>query len=142
MAFICVFNHKSIPPPQFLSEKHLKDLILLCTTQTSFMTPDNIMYHQIDVNIIKGSPWGSLYANYYMCHIENNVLPTMHSPPILYFRYVDDTFYWLTTKKQLKNIVQIFRNNSVLNLTSELEKTTANKIHDITIKKENNNINF
>ena len=55
--------------------------------------------------------------------IENNVLPTMHNPPILYCRYVDDILLLINNQQQLRNNVQIFKNNSVLNW-----KTPANKL--------------
>ena len=134
-----VFNHESIPPPQHLSKKQLKDLLLLCTTQTSFMTPENIIYQQID-GVSMGSPLGPIYANYYMSHIENNILPNMHNPPTLYCRYVDDTLLLVNNQQQLNNIVNVFKNNSVLNFTSEIEKHQQINFLDITIKRDNGNI--
>ena len=96
--------------------------------------PDNIIYQKID-GVSMGCHLVPIYANYYMSHIDNNVIPTMHNLPIL---YVGNTLLLINNQQKLRNIVQIFKNNSVLNFTSELEKHQQIIFLDIKIKRQNN----
>ena len=131
-----VFNHQSIPPPENSSPTILRDLLLKCTTQTPFTTPENKLYLQVD-GVSMGSPMGPVYANFYMSHIENIIMPSLDKPPLAYMRYVDDTLLLIDDYTQLNTIITLFKNNSVLNFTSELEKNNQINFLDITIKKEN-----
>ena len=132
-----VFHHPSMPPPKNLSPNILKDLLITCTTKTPFTTPDNKIYQQID-GVSMGSPLGPVYANFYMSHIENMIIPNLDEPPLTYMRYVDDTLLLVKNYKQLDMMIASFKNNSVLNFTSEIEKDNQINFLDINIKKKNN----
>ena len=42
-----VYNHPDLPPPSF-SQDILRDLPLICTTETPFRAPNKSIYQQID----------------------------------------------------------------------------------------------
>ena len=69
-----VFNHPDLPPPSF-SQDILRDLLLICTTETPFRAPDKSIYQQID-GVSMGTPLGPMLANFYMCHLENTASKT------------------------------------------------------------------
>ena len=130
-----VFNNDSILPPKHLSEDNLRKLLLICTTETSFKTPNNEIYQQID-GVSMGSPLGPLYANFYMSMLENKIIPNLKKPPILYLRYVDDTLLLLDNFEQLYDMIDRFKQNSVLNFTSEIEKNEKINFLDVNIDKK------
>ena len=59
----------------------------------SFFIFDGKFYEQCD-GIAMGSPLGPTLANVFMCHFENIWLENCpsHFKPIVYRRFVDDTF--------------------------------------------------
>ena len=65
----------------------------------SFFIFDWKFYEQCD-GVAMGSPLGSTLANAFMCHLENIWLENFpaHFEPILYRRFVDDTFLLFRTK--------------------------------------------
>ena len=75
-----VYNNSSTAPLDI--PKHiLKSLLTTCTTETPFRNVNGDLYVQTD-GVAMGSPLGPLFANYYMCHIENTILPQLnHTPP-------------------------------------------------------------
>ena len=76
------------PPP--FPKKSFKKL-LSCATDGIFMYQD-VIYSQTD-GVTMGNPLGPTLANFFMAHIENNLLKESgpHMPK-LYLRYVDDIF--------------------------------------------------
>ena len=71
----------------------MKELLLVCTTENPFKTPNGELFLQID-GVSMGNLLGPLFASFYMSNQENNVLDNLSSDekPIVYFRYVDDIF--------------------------------------------------
>ena len=55
-----VYNHPDLPQPSF-SQDILRDLLLICTTETPFSAPDKRIYHQID-GVSMGTPLGPMLA--------------------------------------------------------------------------------
>ena len=88
-----------------------------------------------------GSPLGSTLANVFMCHFEKIWLencPT-HFKPIVYRRFVDDTFLLFQTKdhvEKFKNYLNKQHKN--IKFTSEIEENGSLSFLDITITRENN----
>ena len=54
----------------------MKELLLVCTTETPFKTPTGDIYTQVD-GVAMGSPLGPLFANFYMANLETIVLENM-----------------------------------------------------------------
>ena len=66
-----------------------------------------------------GSPLGVSFANFYMCHIENQVLET--SRPATYCRYVDDCYVVVDDGDSLEELRRRMEAaSSVLRFTTEL----------------------
>ena len=59
-----VYHHSTLQPPT-IPEKTMKDLLVLCTTQTPFRNYNGDLYLQID-GVMMGSSLGPTFANYYM----------------------------------------------------------------------------
>ena len=88
-----------------------------------------------------GSPLGSTLANVFMCHFEKIWLencPT-HFKPIVYRRFVDDTFLLFLTKdhvEKFKNYLNKQHKN--IKFTSEIRENGSLSFLDITLTRENN----
>ena len=67
-----------------------------------------------------GSPLGVTFANFYMSHLENNILD--NNPiikPTTYCRYVDNIFVITKDTESLLVLKTEFERNSVLKFTHE-----------------------
>ena len=87
-----------------------------------------------------GSPLGPTLANVFMCHFENIWLENCpaHFKPIVYRRFVDDTFLLFRTKdhvEKFKNYLNKQHKN--IKFTSEIEENGSLSFLDITITREN-----
>lgn len=117
-----VYRNDKIAPPK-ISEKHLKELLYICTTKTPFMSPNGQLYVQID-GVSMGCVLGPTFANFYMGHIENIIFNNNNSNvirPKTYCRYVDDIFITANNEIEIKNLITTFEEKSVLKMTYELE---------------------
>ena len=102
-----------------IPRQKMERLLLLCTQGTPFIF-DGKMYVQID-GVMMGSPLGALFANIFMCELENNIVPTLGDKLKHWMRYVDDTFVFV--KKGKKDEVQQRLNSYHANIkfTNEVE---------------------
>ena len=76
-----------------------------------------------------------------MGDLEQRIFKNPQNKPLLYARYVDDTFVMVKSKNDLIHLMNLFKQNSVLNFTYEMSldgklpfldvlvKTTDNKLH-------------
>ena len=102
-----VYNHPDLPPPSF-SQDILRDLLLICTTETPFRAPDKSIYQQID-GVSMGTPLGPMLANFYMCHLENSCFQNCPQiKPPTYCRYIGDIFIVIGNFKQIENLKTYF----------------------------------
>jgi hypothetical protein len=122
------------------NKKDFKKLIELAATDPHF-TFDNKIYSQID-GVAMGVPIAPLLANVFMVHLEkiiNEKCPAGFKP-IIYKRYVDDTF---TTFKDKSNALAFltFINNLHPNIKFTIEEESENKLSflDMSIHHVNNN---
>ena len=81
------------------------------------------------------------FANLFMCHFENIWLENCpaHFKPIVYRRFVDDTFLLFRTKdhvEKFKNYLNKQHKN--IKFTSEIEENGSLSFLDITTSRENN----
>ena len=105
-------------PPLKLSRAILEKLLRACTTECPFRGPDGKMYVQKE-GVAMGSPLGPLFANFYMCFIENKTLSETSPAPSTYCRYVDDIFVEVQDGEHLQKVIAGLEANSVLRFTSE-----------------------
>ena len=113
-----VFENEEIPHPN-LSKNILRELLLACTTEAPFRAPDGHLYKQVD-GVAMGSPLDVLFANVYMCFVENQVLQNMESKPYIYKRYIDDIFLQIESEAHLEELRDKFEQCSVLKFTYEV----------------------
>ena len=100
-----------------------------------FKGPDGTLYRQKD-GVAMGSPLGPLFANFYMCHIENQILQQEDVRPCLYVRYVDDILLCVRDENHLKALKTLFEDQSVLKFTYELSDHNKIAFLDIWIEAE------
>ena len=131
-----VYHHENLAPPAHLSKEILKQLLITCTTKTPFKNIDGKLYYQKE-GVSMGSPLGPVFANFFMSHLENEILPNLENKPKLYLRYVDDTLLLVDNIEQLHTIKNAFNEKSVLEFTSEIQKNNSLNFLDTTISFEN-----
>ena len=132
------YNHQSLPPPK-IPPLILRQLLELCTKESPFKCPEGQLYLQTD-GVAMGSPLGSTFANFYMGDLEKRMLKDFPDRPSLYARYVDDIFVQVKDERQLKSLINLFQNNSVLKFTYELN--VNNKLPFLDVLVDTNNDKF
>ena len=98
----------------------MQELLLLCTQEVPF-TFNGETYMQID-GVMMGSPLGALFANIFMCELENKIIPKLGQSIQSWTRYVDDTFAYIKIEhlETVKNKLNSFHDN--IKFTHELEE--------------------
>ena len=130
-----VWSHPSIPPLKM--PKHiLESMLRACTTEAPFRGPDGQLYRQVD-GVAMGSPLGCLFADMYMCRVENEVLNTNSLKPHIYCRYVDDIFVNVKDEDHLTALKTSMEDHSVLQFTSEISNNNRLPFLDLDIEAEN-----
>ena len=91
-----------------------------------------------------GFPLGPTLTNVFTCHFENIWLENCpgHFKPIIYRRFVDDTFLLFQTKDHVEKFKNSTNNKQHKNIkfTSEIEEDGSLSFLDITITCENNKL--
>ena len=111
-----VFHNPDLSPPR-VPRKVIEGMLRICTTKSPFISPVGILYQQID-GVAMGSPLGVLFANAYMCHVEDVVLKRHH--PFIYRRYVDDIYVEVQDTDALNDLKSTMETASVLKFTTEI----------------------
>ena len=127
-----VYNHPTLPKPT-MPHHILKELLRICTKKAPFKHIDGTIYQQTD-GLAMGGPLSCTMANFYMTHIENNVLDIECLKPELYGRFIDDIFLLVRKEEHLLALKQSFKDNSVLNFTHEM--SINNKIPFLDVQLE------
>ena len=132
--FICNrIYHSPNSTPIGIPEDILRELLEACTKEAPFYGPDGKMRVQLD-GVIMGSPLGPLFANFYMGTIEEKIFndhPSLQPP--IYARYMDDIFINVKDNLQVVRLAQLFKENSALNFTYELENNGTLPFLDILV---------
>ena len=122
------------------NRNNFKKLLELATGNSVFLFNKTI-YEQID-GVAMGSPLGPTLANIFMCHLENKYINDCPSnfKPLLYKRYVDDTFALFKTQAQAIEFHKYINNwHSNISFTNEPENEGKLSFLDICIEKTHNN---
>ena len=119
-----------------IPKKNMEKLLLLCTQGTPFTFNDK-MFVQVD-GVMMGSPLGALFANIFMCELENNIIPNLGNKVHHWTRYVDDTFAFIkpNTENEIQQALNSFHDN--IKFTYELEQDNKISFLDVLITRYNN----
>lgn len=134
----CMFNNPGVAPPP-ISKDIIRDLLKICTEDAPFRGVTGEIYQQKD-GVSMGGPLSPVFANFYMAHLENNVLPTINKAPLIYTRYVDDIFMMIRDIGTLEEIKSKFEESSVLQFTYEVEERKMISFLDVKIIRENSQL--
>ena len=97
---------------------------------------DNVMYKQT-YGVAMGRPLGPALANIFAGYYENKIFTSIEKP-LLYTRYVDDTFATFRSEAEAEKIFTALNSlHSALKFTMEKEANQTLPFLDIKIKKEN-----
>ena len=129
-----MYNNDAVAAPKIQRET-MESLLLLCTTESPFRSPDSKLYYQIN-GVAMGSPLGPIFAEFYMCDLENRVLLSDHLKPNLYARYVDDIFVVVRDELHLNSLKMEMEAQSVLSFTFEMNINNAMSFLDVKIHKK------
>ena len=131
----------------YINQTHVGNLtqsssysLLKITMFESFFIFDGKFYEQFD-GVAMGSPLGPTLANVFMCHFENIWLENCpaHFRPIVYRRFVDDTFLLFRTKDHVEKVKNdLNKQHKNIKFTSEIEENGSLSFLDITITRGNN----
>jgi len=134
-----VYGHPSKSPPK-IPRIILEELILICTTQTPFKSPNGQLYQQVD-GVSMGTPLGPTLANFYMSHLENNIFSqNLIVKPTVYCRYIDDIFLVIDNVQDLEKLKKNFEENSILQFTYELETKKQIPFLDTLVSRTNSEL--
>ena len=86
-----------------ISKNDLIELLTIATKEQLFQF-DGQLYGQID-GVAMGSPLGPLFANFFICHIED-ILQVNGKLPAYYKRYVDDTLTIMRNENEARQFLQ------------------------------------
>ena len=97
----CVYQHPTLLAPN-LPKDTLRQLLEICTKPKNL--PVNILMVLSTDGVAMGSPLGCTFVNYYMSHIENDVLSTTVNKPALYALFVDDIIIVVNDEKHITDL--------------------------------------
>ena len=82
-----------------------------------------------------GSPLGALFANIFMCELENTVIPRIQDIIKNWTRYVDDTFATVEAKNVTKVENELNKFHESIKFTHEVENDRKISFLDVLIKR-------
>ena len=100
-----------------MSTKHIMDLLEFCLRSTYF-THRGKFYEQVE-GAAMGSPISPIVANLFMENFEMRALQSSPNPPLLWKRFVDDTFVILKKAHKEEFLTHINSLDSNIQFTSE-----------------------
>jgi len=119
-----------------LKRKTLKELLLICVTQSHFVF-NGSFYDQID-GVSMGSPLGPTFADFFMDEFENEHFSDMKRLGVkCWLRYVDDTFVILNDKSQVHDLIKYLCNqHENIKFTFECETKDGLPFLDTRVKRK------
>ena len=118
-----------------IPRKKMEKLLNLCTQGTPFMF-NGKMYVQID-GVMMGSPLGALFANIFMCELENTIVPQLGDSILHWTRYVDDTFAFIKPEKKEEVRKRLDSFHEKISFTHEDEKDNSIAFLDVAVTRGN-----
>ena len=85
--------------------------------------------------VMMGSPLGPLFANIFMCELENRVIPTLTGKISNWVRYVDDTFGLIKIGEEIHVQNELNKYHPNIQFTQEIEKDGMISFLDVAIKR-------
>ena len=119
-----------------IKRKNMKELLLLCTKEVPFSFNEE-MYMQVD-GVMMGSPLGPLFANIFMCELENYVIPRLAHKLSNWMRYVDDTFALIKPEEERYVQEELNSYHQNIQFTYELEEQGKISFLDVLVTKSAN----
>ena len=118
---------------------HFKKLLEFAVKNNNFIF-NNQLYEQVD-GVTMGSPLGPAFANIFMCALEryfiSNCPPELK--PLLYRRYVDDTFCIFENSTQIQWFLQYLnRQHPNIIFTHESEDSNSLLLLDVLVTHSDN----
>ena len=123
------------------NRSQLKELLNIATKECYFLF-NGTLYRQTD-GVSMGSCLGPALANIFMCYMERKWLRDCPAAfkPLLYKRYVDDTFLVFETQDQIPRFLEYLNNkHNNIEFTAEIEENNTLSFLDIHIHKSGNSI--
>ena len=105
--------------------EHLKTSLNLCIKDVHFTFNDEL-YQQVD-GVAMGSPLGPLFANIFMCKLENTAIPKVKDKLNTRTSYVDDTFAFIRRDeiKKVEEMLNAFESKIQFTHVEEKENTIS-----------------
>ena len=123
-----------------LSRPDFKKLLVNATKETHFIF-NGVVYDQID-GVSMGSPLAPVLANMFMCYLEHQMFTNyVGTLPLLYRRYVDDSFLIFDNEKSVLPFFNYFNNlHKNIKFTKESQSEEINEFPflDLKIIKDDN----
>ena len=122
----------------YFTKECFREFLELATLDNHFFF-NNEIYKQID-GVAMGSPLGPTLANAFMSHMEKKWLRDCpsHFKPVLYRRYVDDTFLLFENESNIDLFLQFLNSQHPnISFTCDKEVETILLFLDIKIKRDN-----
>ncbi len=117
-------------PP--IERKIFEELLRKATRKVQFSF-DGCMYEQVD-GVAMGSPLGPILANIFVGFHERRLFQNINEP-LVYFRYVDDTFALFASRDDAINFLQSLNNlHQSLKFTHEEEKEGCLPFLDVLVE--------
>ena len=131
-----VYAHETMSPPS-MPKTIMRELMKICTVEAPFRNIDGQLYKQRD-GLAMGGPLSCTLANFYMAHIENQILSDTNLKPIIYARFIDDIFVVVENEQKLIQLKNAFIANSKVNFTHECNVNNKLPFLDVLLEATSN----
>ena len=114
------------------NRSELESLLQLCTKEVEFS-----FYGEVHIQadgVAMGSPLGPLFANVFMCELENEIVPQLENHMLSWHRYVDDTFTFINPN-MINSVLDKLNTYPNFQFTYEVEESNKISFLDVLVRK-------